>query len=116
MSSGRGPHRSGLPCPRPRPRPWAPTLCGPHCMLGGGATMATTALRYGNHIDGEWVDAARTHENRNPANGELIGEFAESSVEDADRAVAAASAAYESWRLYPAPKRAELLFRVAELI
>ena len=28
--------------------------------------------------------------------------------------MAAAKAAYEGWRLYPAPKRAELLYRVVE--
>ncbi len=35
---------------------------------------------------------------------------------DTDRAVAAAHEAYQSWRLYPAPKRAEILFRVAEAL
>ena len=74
------------------------------------------ATQYGNYIDGAWVGAERTIENRNPATGELIGSFAESSPEDADRAVAAARAAFPAWRLTPAPKRAELLFTVAELI
>ncbi len=31
-------------------------------------------------------------------------------------AVAAAKAAYKTWRLVPAPKRAEILFRAAELL
>jgi aldehyde dehydrogenase (NAD+) len=74
------------------------------------------ATQYGNYIDGAWVTTERTVENRNPATGELIGTFAESSLDDADRAVAAARAAYPAWRLTPAPKRAELLFTVAELI
>jgi alpha-ketoglutaric semialdehyde dehydrogenase len=79
--------------------------------------MATTrAKAYRNYIGGEWVDATsdETFESTNPATGELIGVFPKSTVEDTDRAVGAAKAAYESWRLVPAPKRAEILFRVAQ--
>jgi acyl-CoA reductase-like NAD-dependent aldehyde dehydrogenase len=79
--------------------------------------MATTrAKTYRNYIGGEWVDATsdETFESTNPATGELIGVFPKSTVEDTDRAVGAAKAAYESWRLVPAPKRAEILFRVAQ--
>jgi aldehyde dehydrogenase (NAD+) len=79
--------------------------------------MATThAKTYRNYIGGEWVDATsdETFESTNPATGELIGVFPKSTVEDTDRAVEAAKAAYENWRLVPAPKRAEILFRVAQ--
>jgi alpha-ketoglutaric semialdehyde dehydrogenase len=79
--------------------------------------MATTrAKTYKNYIAGEWVDATsdETFESTNPATGELIGVFPKSTVEDTDRAVEAAKAAYESWRVVPAPKRAEILFRVAQ--
>jgi acyl-CoA reductase-like NAD-dependent aldehyde dehydrogenase len=79
--------------------------------------MATTGAKtYRNYIGGEWVDATsgETFESTNPATGELIGVFPKSTVEDTDRAVDAAKDAYESWRLVPAPKRAEVLFRVAQ--
>jgi acyl-CoA reductase-like NAD-dependent aldehyde dehydrogenase len=72
-----------------------------------------------NFINGEWVapKGGRTCENRNPANtDEIIGEFPLSTEADVDEAVAAARAAYAKWRLVPAPKRAEILFRAAELI
>jgi alpha-ketoglutaric semialdehyde dehydrogenase len=72
---------------------------------------------YGNFISGEWRPAAsgKTFENRNPADtSELIGLFAESGKEDLDAAVAAAKKAYQSWRLVPAPKRAEFLYAFAE--
>ncbi|HEX9037194.1 MAG TPA: aldehyde dehydrogenase family protein [Ktedonobacterales bacterium] len=71
-----------------------------------------------NYIAGEWTPAAdgRTSENHDPANGELIGHFPRSSVEDVDRAVAAASAAFDGWRKTPAPKRGEILFRVGQLL
>jgi acyl-CoA reductase-like NAD-dependent aldehyde dehydrogenase len=72
-----------------------------------------------NFINGEWVapKGGKTHENRNPANtDEIIGEFPLSTEADVDEAVAAARAAYAKWRLVPAPKRAEILFRAAELL
>ncbi|PWT91368.1 MAG: aldehyde dehydrogenase, partial [Acidobacteria bacterium] len=75
--------------------------------------------RFKNLIDGEWVDSAsgKTFTNINPANTQdHIGEFSQSDVQDARRAVAAARKAYDGWRLTPAPRRAEILFRVAEAL
>jgi len=72
-----------------------------------------------NYIDGSWVSthSGKTFENRNPANrDDLIGVFQDSTVEEVESAIAAASRAYESWRLVPAPKRAELLLAAARLI
>ena len=72
-----------------------------------------------NFINGEWVESrsGKAYENRNPANtDELVGMFVSSNEEDVDLAVAAAKEAYKSWRLVPAPKRAEILFRAAELL
>ncbi|EQB62892.1 MAG: Aldehyde dehydrogenase [candidate division Zixibacteria bacterium RBG-1] len=74
---------------------------------------------YKNYINGEWVESASgcTFEDRNPAdNREVIGEFQRSNPEDVKRAVEAAKNAYDKWRLYPAPKRAEILFKVAEIL
>jgi len=74
---------------------------------------------YKNFINGEWVEASggKAYENRNPANtDELVGMFVTSSSEDVDAAVKAAREAYKSWRLVPAPKRAEILFHAAELL
>jgi alpha-ketoglutaric semialdehyde dehydrogenase len=76
------------------------------------------AKTFQNYIGGEWVDAAsgETFESTSPANGEAIGTFPRSSAEDVARAVAAAKAAYEDWRLVPAPRRGEILFRFAQLL
>ena len=74
---------------------------------------------FNNFIDGDWIPSrtGRLFEDRNPADqDDLIGLFQESSVEDAQAAIAAAERAYDHWRLVPAPKRAEILFRAAELI
>jgi acyl-CoA reductase-like NAD-dependent aldehyde dehydrogenase len=81
--------------------------------------VATTGTKtYRNYIGGEWVDAAsgKSFETRNPANGEVLGVFPLSTTEDMDRAVEAARDAYERWRLVPAPRRGEILFRAAEML
>ncbi len=81
--------------------------------------MATTAAKsFQNYIGGEWVDAAsgETFETKSPATGEALGVFPRSGAEDVDRAVDAAKAAYEDWRLTPAPKRGEILFRFGQLL
>lgn len=72
-----------------------------------------------NFIDGAWHDAltGETFENRNPADAdELVGVVVKSGKPDVDRAVAAAKEAHRLWRLLPAPKRGEILFRAAELL
>ncbi len=83
--------------------------------------MTTSAVSriHKNFINGEWVEARRgsTFETRNPADtGELIGIFPSSSAEDVNDAVDAAKRAFVKWRLYPAPRRAEILYRAAELL
>src|SRR5437773_5083612 len=72
-----------------------------------------------NFINGEWLESrsGKAYENHNPANtDELIGMFVSSAEEDVSAAVDAAREAYKTWRLVPAPKRAEILFRAAELL
>jgi len=60
--------------------------------------------------------AATTFDSLNPATGEVIDSFPRSGAEDVDRAVATARAAWEEWRLVPAPERGNILFRFAELL
>jgi alpha-ketoglutaric semialdehyde dehydrogenase len=78
----------------------------------------TGTKTFQNYIGGEWVDAAsgETFESVSPANGDAIGVFPRSSTEDVDRAVAAAKAAWEDWRLVPAPERGQILYRFASLL
>jgi len=83
--------------------------------------MATVAVPkvHKNYINGEWVEArvGRAFEDRNPANhSELIGIFPSSTQEDVNDAVEAAKAAFLKWRLVPAPRRAEILYRAAETL
>jgi acyl-CoA reductase-like NAD-dependent aldehyde dehydrogenase len=87
------------------------------------ATEAITGIEIGriyrNLIDGEWVESAsgETFENLNPADTrDVVGIFQKSSQEDVNAAVEAAQRAFTRWRLVPAPRRAEILFRAAEIL
>jgi aldehyde dehydrogenase (NAD+) len=78
--------------------------------------MTTT---YKNLIGGQWVasHSGKTFQNINPANhDDIVGEFQQSNTADIDDAVAAAAAAWKTWRLTPAPKRAEILYRCGEIL
>ena len=80
--------------------------------------MRQSAVHH-NLIDGLWVPSVSgaLFENRNPANADdLIGLFQQSIAEDVQRAIDAARRAFDFWRLVPAPRRAEILFRAAQLI
>jgi aldehyde dehydrogenase (NAD+) len=60
--------------------------------------------------------ATATFESLNPSTGEVIETFPRSTAADVDRAVATARAAWEDWRLVPAPERGNILFRFAQLL
>jgi aldehyde dehydrogenase (NAD+) len=81
----------------------------------GDSEMMERAL---NYIDGQWVASISGQfvENINPATGESLGEVTQSTPHDVDRAVQAASVAYRKWRLVPAPQRAQILYRVGQLL
>jgi aldehyde dehydrogenase (NAD+) len=74
---------------------------------------------YKNFIDGEWVES-RTgdmFEDRNPADTrETVGIFQKSGKEDVDAAVDAAKRAFRKWRLVPAPRRAEIVYRATDIL
>jgi len=72
-----------------------------------------------NLIGGEWTPAAcgKTILNVNPADhDDIVGSFPLSDAEDVNRAVATAKKAFATWRLVPAPKRAEILLRAGILL
>jgi alpha-ketoglutaric semialdehyde dehydrogenase len=72
-----------------------------------------------NYINGMCQEGAggKHFESRNPADiRELVASVALAEQEDVDAAVVAARKAQRDWWLKPAPKRGELIFRVAELL
>ncbi len=79
-------------------------------------SVATQELQ--NFIDGEFVPAASGASEPviNPATGEEIARAASSGPEDVDRAVAAATSAFETWGRTPPAERALALLRLADAV
>jgi aldehyde dehydrogenase (NAD+) len=71
-----------------------------------------------NYIGGEWRESASgaTFDSINPATETVVAPVVRSDRADVAAAAAAARDAYDKWRLTPAPRRGEILFRVAHLL
>lgn len=71
-----------------------------------------------NYIGGQWVSAqsGARFPTYNPATAQVLAEATQSSAADVDAAVETARTAYKSWRLTPAPRRGEILFKVAQVL
>lgn len=70
--------------------------------------------KYALHIDGQDVETGDTFDSINPSRpAEVIGTFAKGRKEDAERAVAAAAKAFESWRFVLPAERVRYLTRAA---
>ena len=83
------------------------------------STTRTSANTYSNYIGGKWVPSrsGQVFENLNPADTrDVVGYFPRSTSEDVNNAVNAAREAYDRWRHTPAPRRAEILFRLGEIL
>ncbi|HEY8184589.1 MAG TPA: aldehyde dehydrogenase family protein [Pyrinomonadaceae bacterium] len=83
------------------------------------APARSSVKTYSNYIAGEWVpsESGEVFENINPADTQdVIGRFPLSTSDDVNAAVNAAQGAYDGWRSLPAPKRAEILFRLGEIL
>lgn len=76
------------------------------------------AKEFKNYIGGKWVKSGtgRTYENINPANGDVLGHFPRSDSKDVKKAIDAAEKAFKTWRLVPAPRRAEILYQAGRLL
>ena len=97
----------------------APTAMPDAASQSRPKTADSTPRTYLNLIGGAWLPArsGKTFEDRNPAHSsELVGVFPSSGAEDVDAAVKAASKAFQSWRLVPAPRRAEFIFHASEIL
>jgi malonate-semialdehyde dehydrogenase (acetylating)/methylmalonate-semialdehyde dehydrogenase len=71
-----------------------------------------------NWIGGEWVPAqsGATLDVVNPRHNQALGTVADSGSADVDAAVAAAQAAFEGWRNTPLKERAQVLYRLKQLM
>jgi len=57
-----------------------------------------------------------TFDSLSPATGEVLGSVPEGDEAAVSEAVERAKAAFETWRLVPAPKRGEILYRFAQIL
>jgi acyl-CoA reductase-like NAD-dependent aldehyde dehydrogenase len=78
----------------------------------------TSRSRIKNLIGGEFVEAERNEWERviDPASGEVIAEVPRCAEEVVDRAVEAASRAFEGWFETTPAERAEMLHRLADVL
>ena len=72
--------------------------------------------RYGNFINGDWVDAksGRTFDNLSPIHGQKICEIARSDRDDIERAIDAAHAAKDAWGRTSVAERSSVLNKIAD--
>ena len=69
-------------------------------------------------VNGEYVEskAEKYYELHNPSTGEITGYAPNCTPEEVNAAIAAAKAAYPGWSATPPIKRAQILFKVRELL
>ncbi|KPU45657.1 methylmalonate semialdehyde dehydrogenase [Oxobacter pfennigii] len=71
-----------------------------------------------NYINGKWVDAECTSykENFNPSTGVILSKVPISTKDETNRAIEAASTAYERWKNLSVATRCEYLFKLQHLM
>src|SRR5262245_4157640 len=70
-----------------------------------------------NFIAGEWVEAANAAPDVNPSNtDDVVGEFPRAVRADAERAIAAAKAAFPAWSRGSPQERHDVLKRIGDEI
>ncbi len=78
---------------------------------------ATFGKEYPNIINGKEVYSEKKTNSYNPGRkDELLGIFQKSGADQAEEAIQAADATFKTWKNVPAAKRAEYLFRAAEVV
>jgi acyl-CoA reductase-like NAD-dependent aldehyde dehydrogenase len=80
--------------------------------------VRSAAMDYSMYVAGEWVESesGATMEATSPGTGERIGSVPEGTRDDAQRAIAAANAAWREWAARSPFERARALERVADLV
>jgi acyl-CoA reductase-like NAD-dependent aldehyde dehydrogenase len=82
-------------------------------------TTTVSVQTYKILINGEWVDSAsgETFSNSNPADlNDIVGRFQSSVEEDVVKAIESADQAFQTWRYASPSKRAEILYKAADLL
>ncbi|CBY33202.1 unnamed protein product [Oikopleura dioica] len=69
-----------------------------------------------NYINGEFYPTEEYIDSVDPATLEIVSKVPRSKAEEVDKAVKSAEAAFESWSILPPSKRAQFIFKIADLI
>lgn len=91
----------------------------PNDSKGAMSEITSTSRRYGHLIDGVEVTPANGYITRcNPANGEIVAEFANGTAEEAEQAILAARAEFDhgTWPQLSGVERARILQRWSALV
>ena len=67
-------------------------------------------------INGQWQDAKESYELKSPYSGEVIAQVAKASIQDVERAIDGAQQAFLSFKKTTAYERAEILYKVVDLM
>ncbi|MDR7518777.1 MAG: aldehyde dehydrogenase family protein [Armatimonadota bacterium] len=91
----------------------APEAAGPAL-----AWLDAHGRRFRLFINGRWVEPAHGvfFDTLNPGTGKPLAQIAEAAPQDVDAAVAAAAAAFETWRRTPGHVRARYLYAIARQV
>jgi len=73
-------------------------------------------MQYRMYIDGKWLSSKNTFPSINPATEQVIGRVPKGNKKDVAKAVSAAERAQKKWSEVPAPKRGEILLKIARLL
>jgi aldehyde dehydrogenase (NAD+) len=73
---------------------------------------------YQLYINGKWTESTNKERffTKNPATREILATFPKGTKEDTLKAILAAEEAFPKWKMTPAPKRGEILLRVASIM
>ena len=71
-------------------------------------------INEGTSTGTKWFSNGKIIESYSPATGDLIGKVKSSTKEDYETAMQAATEAFKTWRLVPAPKRGEIVRQMGE--
>ena len=73
---------------------------------------------FGNLVNGEWRISRENPplEVLSPVDGSLVGRLSSMSHTELDEAISAAKAAQKAWAAYPVYRKAQLMYRAADLL
>ncbi|MDB4868417.1 MAG: gamma-aminobutyraldehyde dehydrogenase [Cohnella sp.] len=78
--------------------------------------MRELSKLYHSYIDGQWVNADRKFEVKNPATGDVVGSVDQCGADHIGQAVAAAKRAFPEWAAMGPAGRSELLLKWSDIL